>query len=213
MIVALFLMIAIPGTSIAKTTFFNVTPEGTVSILPDSEILERLKTVNDFANLYFSNCAAATKKNTGMSEYLTPLCACAAATMGAAIDMEQAKSLFGLPSTGNAGDAFNRFMMLSYLPCVAQTVRDVSFDQCAASAPQINLSAPRETCTCIASGMEAYINRNGHVLLPGYTTSGFDIKESNNNPLPVIFDAPVYDQQSQSVTETCYQKRELNWAQ
>lgn len=207
----------IPQAGVAKTAtpntglppLFQIGPQGADSLLADPSVLSRLKSVNDYANIYYRNCVRINPDKE-MDEYVQTQCACAAAAMPDALTLDQARTMFDPRNTDTY--PYTRFMTLAYEPCLRDTVRNAVFDTCVDGQAKLNkLRSPRKVCGCLADGMRGYIKTFGYVYIPGNKGDHYDPSLAGDNPVAAVMNNPVFDRKSQYFEKTCLMREEYGW--
>ena len=188
---------------------FSIHNDGADALLADPSVINNLKNVSDFANIYYRNCLRANRKDL-MMDYIKSQCACSAATMPEALTLDQAKRLFGLVPGANKAYTYTRFMTLAYMPCMEKTIHDVVLDECVDSKDE-RVKYKRAVCECVADAMETSISKFGPSYLPGMTSTGYDPAKATVNPLANVLEHKGFQTQTEYNNSVCLQRKEFGW--
>ena len=188
---------------------FSMGGDATSALLNDTSVLSNLKTVQDYANLYYKNCVAFNP-DPEMNDYIESQCACAAATMPDLLTLPETRAMFDPRNTDVY--PFTRFMLLGYNDCLPETVRDVVYDKCLNSEfGGRKMKARKNTCVCIADGLKNYIKAYGTWLMPGNAGDHYDALKMPGNPISAVMDNIGFQMQAEGFEKTCLAREEYGW--
>lgn len=100
-------------------------------------------------------------------------CACTAAQIDQNMDVDDLETMFETSDDGNY--AYARMLFFSYLPCLSETLKDITEDQCVSDQPGL--------CECLVGKVERYVRMNGTILFSGFMRGQFDKKRAAADPL------------------------------
>jgi hypothetical protein len=215
----LLMMIAVMGLMTAPfsmaeeqpkvSPLFTMGGDATTALLNDTSVLSNLKTVKDYANLYYKNCVAYNP-DLEMNDYIQSQCACAAATMPDLLTLPETRAMFDPRNTDVY--PFTRFILLGYNDCLPETVRDVVYDKCLKSEfGGRRMKARKNTCVCIADGLKNYVTEYGAWLMPGNTGDHYDALKVPGNPISAVMDNIGFQMQAEGFEKTCLAREEYGW--
>ena len=134
-----------------------------------------------YTDAYYKHCRAANA-SPSLDYYNESQCACTAAGITETMTSDEVKTMFERSDDGNY--TYARMLMLSYLPCLAQTLKYLSYELC--EEENYNEFFParhKKLCTCISEKTERYVEIQGRILFPGFKRLSFDKDNAVNDPL------------------------------
>lgn len=159
------------------------------------------QTVNEYANIYYKNCHKANTE-TELDQYVVTQCACTAAKLPEFMELNNMKSLFTKTQEGDFQQG--RVMMLAYMPCLYDSIKEFVFDSCYYSNDmRKKMNNPRKICECYGHKMGDHIAANGEFFVPGMAREGFDASKAVPNPLAHIIGSSDFNRQSRWQFEQC----------
>lgn len=179
-------------------------PDSTIITGPDDP--KAVTTQKDFINAYAQNCMSSNS-NKALQEYKELQCACTAAEMSQTMKAEDLAKMFQDSSEGNF--EYARMMLLSYIPCMSQTVKKFIFDSCISDKNmQTRFKNEASICSCVSENMGTYIAEDGSNIIPGFVRSGFKKSEAVNDTLGYVITSPAFQLKSGHFMRTCIKAKE-----
>lgn len=179
-LLALLVFLSFTISAHAAQKLFTLGPQNNLHLLnPEQE----LKTVQDYANVYFKNCVASNE-DPGIQEYIETQCACTAAKMQEVMTYDQMVQLFD--PLARDSYPYTRMTALAYMPCIDTSVRDYLYDDCLDNAKSNGIYNKDLVCGCMSEKVANSLSKYGAPRLPGYNALGFDLSAVVDNPFTYL---------------------------
>lgn len=176
------------------------------TLIVDPADPKAVKTQKDFVNAFAQNCIQSNNSKT-LEEYKNLQCACTAAEMSQTMNESELNTMFQDSKEGDF--EYARMMLLSYIPCLGQTVKKFIFDSCIGDKNiQARISNPHGLCSCVSDQMSTYTKEEGAVIIPGFTRSGFKKSQAVNDTFGFVITSPGFELQSNSAMRKCIKLNE-----
>jgi hypothetical protein len=165
--------------------------------------------LNDYANLYFKQCAGSNVAPE-LQNYIDLQCACTAAEMTSFMkekDLEQA-----LTKNPERDYQMLRIVMNAYIPCLKNSIKDFTYDQCVSGAYEKgSFSNKDKVCSCIGDGMALHAVEQGTALVPGFARNTFKASDMGDNPFFSVINHPSFPNVSDYYTRKCLYEYSYNY--
>ena len=168
----------------------------TILLLDDNDPLVP-KSKADYIAIYVQNCMKPNK-NPAMQDYMERQCTCTAVGMADTMSEDDIVTMF--MNTDRGDFQYARMLLLSYMPCMEQTIEQITLDSCLDN-PQIYNE--RAVCSCLANKTTTFINKYGQKLIPGFRTSGFAKSDSVASPLLHTINSRAYTRKYAHYFRSC----------
>ncbi|MDB2683021.1 hypothetical protein N9Z27_02075 [Alphaproteobacteria bacterium] len=135
---------------------------------------------NAMIEVYYDYCRKSSEA-LDLKDYMDMQCACTAAEMSKIMDVGQVRKMFANSRSGDF--EYARMMLLAYVPCMAKTAEQLTFDNCYDSTRNVKKKYTyKKMCQCTGKAMREHVLEKGQTYIPGFDRSSFKKSESVNNP-------------------------------
>ncbi len=186
-LVFLMILLVLPGIAGAQDMLRDHREDDPVAkLLPDAT--KDPQTVADYANLFYERCNAEAKEHESLRSYVETQCTCTAAALPGMMTLQDMQALFTKTNEGSFQQG--RVYMLAYIPCLATSMKDLTYDNCRASlAVKERLKYPDAVCGCMARNISEFTAKYGQNLIPGFSRQGFSVAKSVPDPFTTILNS------------------------
>lgn len=179
-------------------------PGAPAQVLPNDPLAP--KTPQELMKVYHNQCL---NSNTlpAMKEYQEMQCACTSAEISQSMNVKELWTMFSPTPEGDF--EYARMLLLSYIPCLSQTVKKFIYDSCIGDKNvRAKLTKENTVCTCVSDNMSSYISETAATTIPGFVRTGFKKEEAVNDTLGYMITAPGFQMKSGTHMRNCIKLNE-----
>ena len=160
------------------------------------------KSKNDFINIYVQNCIQSGASHPELAPYMEPQCACTGAEMAQTMETKDIVNMFA--DNTEADLQYARMLLLAYIPCMEQTIKDIVFDNCANNkTTQKKLSNAAPYCACMSEDISEFMTQHATKVIPGFTRGTFSKTLATNNALAYALGSIAFENRSSYISSVC----------